>query len=112
MKVDIYLVKDEYSTIANFTTANKAMEYAAKNEKLTVERIEIEAPKWKHIKTVSVEIPVSNTDEMTSYKMDDVINAHILNVYNRTNRNKSQTSRIVGLTYKTILKRLKDMGEL
>jgi transcriptional regulator with PAS, ATPase and Fis domain len=114
MKVEVYLVKDEYSTVANFNTFSKAAEYIRNKKDLTVERIEVEAPKWRHIKTVAVEnitkqeLPVENKSE----RIEDIIDIHILNVYNRTSQNKSKTAKIVGLTYKTILKRLKNMGAL
>lgn len=114
MKVDIYLVKDEYSTVANFNTASKAAEYISNKKYLTVERIEVEAPKWRHVKTVIVESTedIAPTVTAKTEKLEDVIDTHILNVYNKTKQNKSQTAKIVGLTFKTVLKRLKNMGAL
>jgi DNA-binding NtrC family response regulator len=112
MKVEVYLVKDEYSVVANFNTASKAAEYIRNKKDLTVERIEVEAPKWIHVKTVVVENTVKDivTVAAKTEKLDDIIDTHILNVYNRTSKNKSQTAKIVGLTYKTVLKRLNNMG--
>lgn len=114
MKVDIYLVKDEYSTIANFSTLSKADEFIRNKKDLTIERIEIDAPKWRHVKMVVVENVVKSepTVSTESEKLEDVINTHILNVYNRTSQNKSQTAKIVGLTFKTVLKRLVNMGAI
>ena len=112
MKVEVYLVKDEYSTIANFNTFGKAEEFARNKRDLNIERIEVEAPRWRHVKTVFVDKEVKDTSLVTpkTEKLDDVIDTHILNIYNSTSQNKSQTARILGLSYKTVLKRLNNIG--
>lgn len=114
MKTNLYLVKDEYSTIANFSTLSKANEYIRNKKDLTIERIEIDAPKWRHVRTLVVENEPKNESAVVtkSEKLEDVINTHILNVYNNTYQNKSQTAKIVGLTFKTVLKRLVNMGAI
>ena len=114
MKVDIFLVKDEYSTVANFRCSAKATDYASRNKNLTVERIEIEIPQFRYQTTVKVEnIPVAQQGELIpspTDKIEDVINTHVLNVYNRLGKNKSQTAKTVGLTFKTVLKRLRGIN--
>lgn len=116
MKVDIYLVKDEYSTVTNFRCPNKALDFAAKNSKYTVERIEVEMPIYRgHEKTEVVrssnalheEIIV---EELESEKVEDLVNNHLIKVYNRTKKNKAETARILGLTYKTIYNKLNALG--
>jgi len=111
MKVDIFLVKDEYSTVANFRSSVEATEYAAKSKQYTVERVEIELPKFRYYSTVKVEkeVKVIKTE---SDNLDDVIDTHLLNVYRKNNQNKTHTAKALGLTYKTVLKRLKNMGEV
>lgn len=113
MTVDIFLVKDDCSTVANFRCSSKAMEFASKNKAYTVERIEVEMPQFRYHSTVKVEpIVTEEVEEIIndSDKLEDVINAHILNVYNKLGKNKTQTSKAVGITYKTVLKRLKGIG--
>lgn len=111
MKVDLFLVKDEYSTIANFRCATKAQDFASKSKNLTVERIEVELPQFRYVKTVNVEnspvtqstIPVASPTD----KVEDIINAHILNVYNKLGKNKTHAAKALGLTTKTVANKLK-----
>jgi transcriptional regulator with PAS, ATPase and Fis domain len=116
MKVDVYLVKDEYSTVANFRCSSKATDYAAKNKNYIVERIEVEVPQFRYHSTVKVktilvvqqdDVKVSPTD-----KLEDVIDTHILNVYRKLKNNKTHTAKAVGITTKTVAARIRNMGEV
>lgn len=117
MKVDIYLVKDEYSTITNFRCSKKASDFASMNPKYIVERIEVELPTYYrgHEKT---EVRASNSlyqdiivEEIEiSEKVEDLVNNHLIKIYNRTKGNKAETARILGLTYKTIYNKLNVLG--
>lgn len=114
MKVDIFLVKDEYSTVANFRCSTKAAEYASRNKCLIVERIEVELPKFRYQTTAEVvNIPVAQQSDLIlspTDKVEDVINTHVLNVYNRLGKNKTHTAKAVGLAIKTVIKRLRGIN--
>lgn len=114
MKVNVFLVKDDYSTVANFRCATKAQDYASRNKNLTVERIEIEIPQFRYTTTVKVEnIPVAQQGDLITSptdKIEDVINTHILNVYRKLNNNKTHTAKAVGLTTKTVASRLRGIN--
>ena len=114
MKVDVFLVKDEYSTVANFRCASKAQDFASRNKNLTVERIEVEVPQFRYHSTVRVEtIPVAQQDGIKTSptdKIEDVINTHILNVYRKLGNNKTHTAKAVGLTTKTVASRLRGIN--
>lgn len=120
MKFDLYLVKDDNSTITTFRCHKKAMEYIENKHELSVEKIEIELP--SHINNTRVkpiqEIKIKDLDfedviidtKPESERLEDAVNKHILDVYNRANGNKSETARRLGITIKTIYNKFNALG--
>ncbi len=122
MKVDIYLVKDENTTIANFRNYPNALEYClySKNDSLAIERIEVELPhrndykEHKITKEVTTQ-PIKDLSEIILNKddiLENVVNNHIVNIYNQTGRNKLRTSKILGIAVKTLYNRFNKLGIL
>lgn len=108
MKINIYLVKDEYSTVQNFRCLSKASSFASTNKNFTVERIEIELPQYKEFKKEFDKLEEEITPN--SDKLDSVVNKHIIDIYEKSGRNKSKTARILGVTEKTVYNKLGKLG--
>lgn len=108
MKIDIYLVKDEYSTVANFRSYEKAIECSLSNSDYTIERIEIELPKYKEFRKEFIEDDISLNTESNS--LESIINNHCLKVYIENDRNKMKTAKVLGITVKTLYNRFDKMG--
>lgn len=116
MKIDIYLVKDEYSTVANFRYQQKALDFASSNKNFTVERIEIELPSYKDFKKVfkdeyntlpkDKELVLDNSDN----SLETVVNNHLLKIYIENDRNKLRTAKLLGITVKTLYNRFNKIG--
>lgn len=113
MKIDIYLVKDEYSTVANFRYQQKALDFASSNKNFTVERIEIELPSYKDFKKVFKDIKPKDEElvlDDSDNSLETVVNNHLLKVYIENDRNKLRTAKILGITVKTLYNRFNKMG--
>jgi DNA-binding protein Fis len=112
MKVDIYLVRDEDSTITNFRTSKAAINFVGNNSKYTIERVEVDLPKYKNSNTTlqvksyqDIEL-----DEQEPVTIDDVVKNHTVKVMNMNLGNKTKTASMLGITVKTLYNKLTEWG--